>query len=405
MPNEEKEISLLSSLHVLDLADQKASFCSKILADLGARVIKIGKPGDDPLRKTGTFRANSARSENRLSFLYNNTNKFGVTLDLEHQEGKALFLKLVKRTDVIVETSPPGYLERIALDFKVLTKTNPKLILVSITGFGQSGPRKNFKSCDLVASAYGGQMYVTGSPKRSPIRAFGKQSYFTASLFAATGVLLALRNRAETGEGAHIDISLQESVTATLEHVMIRYFSEKIIPRRQGSLHWNDGFVVLPCKNGFLHLTLFQQWETLIELLDSEGMAEDLKDEKWLDEDYRRAHAEHVIEVLGQWTKTHEVNELFELGQLMRFPWAPVQSQSEVLRSPQLKERDFFVELDHAEIGSVLKYPGVPYKFSRGLIHKKKPAPLPGEHNVMVYKNELGISEEELSRLSSKHII
>jgi benzylsuccinate CoA-transferase BbsE subunit len=405
MRNKEKEISLLSGVRVLDLADQKASFCSKILADMGARVIKIGKPGDDPSRKIGTFREDSSKPEDRLSFFYNNTNKFGITLDIEHREGKSLFLKLVKRTDVIVETFPPGYLEQIDLDFKVLTRTNPKLILVSVTGFGQSGPRSNYKSCDLVASAYGGQMYVTGSHKRPPLKAFGEQSYFAASLFAATGVLLAIRKRAKTGEGEHIDIALQESVTATLEHVMVRYFSEGITPIRQGGLHWNDAFVVLPCKDGFIHLTLFQQWETLIEWLDNEGMAEDLKDEKWLDEDYRRAHVGHVIEILGRWTKTHEVNGLFELGQLMRFPWAPVQSPREVLRSPQLKERDFFVELNHPEIGSVLKYPGVPYKFSRGLIHKKKPAPSAGADNEMIYKNELGISEEELIRLFSQHII
>ena len=405
MGNEEIEMSLLSDIRVLDLADQKASFCSKILADMGARVIKIEKPGGDTSRNIGPFRKDTSKSKRSLSFFYNNTNKLGITLDIEQREGKSFFLRLVKRTDVIVETFSPGYLEQTSLDFKVLTKTNPELILVSVTGFGQNGPRSHYKPCDLVASAYGGQMFVSGSPVRPPLRAFGEQSYFAASLFAATGVLLALRKRAKTGEGEHIDVSLQESVTATLEHVMVRYFSEKIIPRRQGSLHWNDAFVVLPCKDGFIHLTVFQQWETLIEWLDNEGMAEDLKDKKWLNEDYRRAHAEHVIRVLARWTKTHEVNELFEIGQLMRFPWAPVQSPSEVLRSPQLNGRDFFVELNHPEIGGVLKYPGVPYKFSRGFIHKKKPAPSPGKDNVMIYQKDLGISGEELKRLISKHII
>ncbi|MCK4784868.1 MAG: CoA transferase [Desulfobacteraceae bacterium] len=405
MSDEENERGLLSGLRVMDLADEKAGFCSKLLADMGARVIKIEKPDGDPSRHIGPFRKDSSKSKSSLSFFYNNTNKLGITLDIEHREGKSLFLRLVKRTDVIMETFPPGYLEQIGLDFEVLTQANPELILVSVTGFGQSGPRRDDKSCDLVASAYGGQMYVSGSPSKPPLKVFGEQSYYTASLFAATGVLLALRKRAKTGKGEHIDISLQESVTATLEHVMVRYFSERVIPRRQGSLHWNDAFTVLPCKDGFIHLTLFQQWETLIEWLDTEGMAEDLKDEKWRDEDYRRAHAEHVIKVLGRWTKTHTVDELFELGQRMRFPWAPVQSPGDVLRSPQLNGRDFFVEMDHPETGSVLKYPGVPYKFSRGFIHKKKPAPLPGEDNVMIYQKELGISEEELKRLVSQHII
>jgi benzylsuccinate CoA-transferase BbsE subunit len=403
--NEEKERGLLSGIRVMDMADEKASFCSKLLADMGARVIKIERPGGDPSMNRGPFRKGSLKPKNSLSFFYNNTNKLGITLDLGHREGKSLFLMMVRKTDVIVETFPPGYLEQIGLDFKVLAQANPEVILVSVTGFGQNGPRRDLKSCDLVASAYGGQMYVSGSPSKPPLKVFGEQSYYTASLFAATGVLLALRKRAKTGEGEHIDISLQESMTATLEHVMVRYFSEKIIPRRQGSLHWNDAFTVLPCKDGFIHLTLFQQWETLIEWLDTEGMAEDLIDEKWRDEDYRRAHAEHVIKVLGRWTKTHTVDDLFELGQCMRFPWAPVQSPSDVLRSPQLNERDFFVEMDHPETGSVLKYPGVPCKFSTGFIHKKKPAPLPGEDNVMIYQKELGILEEELNRLSSQHII
>lgn len=402
---EEKERGLLSGLRVLDLADEKAGFCSKLLADMGARVIKIEKPGGDPSRNIGPFSEGSLKSKTSLSFFYNNTNKLGITLDIEQREGKSLFLRLVKETDVIVETFPPGYLEQIDLDFKVLKKTNPEIILVSVTGFGQTGPRRDDKSCDLVASAYGGQMYVSGSPSRPPLKAFGEQSCFAASLFAATGVLLALRKRAKTGEGKHIDISLQESVTATLEHVMVRYFSERVLPRRQGSLHWNDVFTVLPCKDGFIHLTLFQQWETLIEWMDSEGMAEDLKDEKWLNEDYRQANVAHVIKILSRWTKTHKVNELFEQGQLMRFPWAPVQSPGEVLRSPQLKERNFFVDLNHPEMGSVLKCPGVPYRFSRGLIPKKKSAPSTGADNEMIYKNELGISEEELSRLVSKHII
>jgi crotonobetainyl-CoA:carnitine CoA-transferase CaiB-like acyl-CoA transferase len=399
------ERGLLSGLQVLDLADEKAGFCSKLLADMGARVIKIERPGGNPSRKTGPFLKDSSKPKSSLSFVYNNTNKLGITLDIERREGKTLFLKLVKTADVVIETFLPGSLEKIGLDFEVLTRSNPELILVSVTGFGQTGPRRNDKACDLVASACGGQMYVSGSPSSFPLKAFGEQSYVTASLFAATGILLALRKRVKTGKGEHIDISLQESVTATIEHVMVRYFSEKTIPLRQGSLHWNDAFAVLPCKDGFIHVTLFQQWETLIEWMDSEGMAEDLKDEKWLDEDFRRAHAEHVIGVIGRWTKNHLSHELFELGQLMRFPWAPVQSPQEVLRSPQLNERDFFIGIDEPESGKVLKVPGTPFKSSKGFIGKKKAAPLPGKDNVTIFQKELGLSEKELKRLISQHII
>jgi benzylsuccinate CoA-transferase BbsE subunit len=405
LSDEGNEKGPLSGLQVLDLADEKAGFCSKLLADMGARVIKIEKPGGNPSRQIGPFLKDSSESKSSLSFFYDNINKLGITLDIERREGKALFLKLVKTADVVVETFHPGFLEKIGLDFEVLARSNQELILVSVTGFGQTGPRRNDKACDLVASACGGQMYVSGSPTSPPLKAFGEQSYVTASLSAATGILLALRKRGKTGKGEHIDISLQESVTATLEHVMVRYFSEKTIPLRQGSFHWDDAFVVLPCKDGFIHVTLFQQWETLIEWMDSEGMAEDLKDEKWLDEGFRREHAEHVIGVIGRWTKTHLSHELFELGQLMRFPWAPVQSPHEVLRSPQLNGRDFFIGIDEPESGKVLKVPGTPFKSSKGFIDKKKPAPLPGKDNVTIFQKELGLSEKELKQLISQHII
>ena len=172
--------------------------------------------------------------------------------------------------------------------------------MVSVTGFGQSGPRRDFKSCDLVASALGGQMYVCGSPSLPPMKAYGQQSYLTASLYAALGVLLALRKRAKTGKGDHIDISLQDAVASTLEHVMIRYYHDQVVARRSGNRHWNDFFCILPCKDGFIHLTPFVEWETLVDLLESEGKAEDLKEEKWNNEAYRTEHLDHVIEVLGK---------------------------------------------------------------------------------------------------------
>ena len=248
-------------------------------------------------------------------------------------------------------------------------------------------------------------MYVCGSPSGPPLKAFGDQSYCAASLFAATAILLALRNRAQTGKGEHLDISLQASVAATLEHVLVRYFSDDVIYRRQASLHWNGGFIVLPCKDGYIHLSLLQKWETLIEWLATEGMAEDLADEKWLDEDYRRKHLGHVVAVLEKWTTTHRIDEIFELAQLMRFPWAPVRSPNEVLSSPQLKARNFFIERECARSDKTLRYPGTPFKTSSKFDGRMKPAPLPGEHNEMIYRQELGLSEENLKQLYDRNVI
>ncbi|PJB40939.1 MAG: hypothetical protein CO106_07670 [Deltaproteobacteria bacterium CG_4_9_14_3_um_filter_44_9] len=401
---ENKDV-LLTGIKVLDLADEKASFCPKLLADMGASVIKVERPGGDPSRDIGPFWKNSPHPEKSLFFQYNNANKRGITLDLEKGLGREIFLKLVNKTDIVVETFPPGYLKDLGLGFEALSEVNPRLILLSVTGFGKDGPRSKYKSCDLVASAFGGSLCVSGSSSTPPLKPFGEQSHYTASLFGAIAILLALRKRTQSGKGEHIDISMQEAVASTLDHVMVRYFYDRVIPERQGSLHWDSSFCISPCKDGYLLLTLFQQWETLIELMDSEDMAEDLVEESWRDEEYRLRHADHIIEVLERWTKTHTTDELFELGQLMRFPWAPVQSPREVLESPHLKARNFFVDMDYPQIGTSIKCPGSPYKFSSGFLNRRKRAPLIGEDNISVYRNELGLSDEELQRLSSMHVI
>ena len=398
-------VNFLEGIRILDLADEKASFCTKLLADMGASVVKVERPEGDPSRKMGPFLGESPHPERSLFFLHHNTNKLGITLNLEHSEGRKIFHRLVERADVVVESFSPEYLKDLGLSYEILSRTNPRLILVSVTGFGQDGPRSKYKSCDIVTSAFGGQMYVSGSPSTPPLKPYGEQSYYTASLFAAIGILLALRKRNHTGEGEHIDISLQEALVSTLEHVMIQYFYEKTIPKRQGSLHWNNSFCILPCKNGYILMSLFQQWETLVEWMDSEGMAEDLKEEKYKGEEFRQTHLDHIMEVLQRWTKTHTANELFELGQLMRFPWAPACSPKEVLESPQLKSRGFFVEVGHPEIGTFIHYPGAPYKFDGRSLGRWERAPLVGEDNVEIYQRELGLSEEELRRLSSIYAI
>ncbi len=405
MELKEEKGGLLNGIQVLDLADEKASFCSKLLADMGSHVIKVERLGGDPSRKVGPFLGTFPHPEKSLSFYYNNTNKLGITLNLEHRVGQEIFCGLIKKTDVVVETFAPGYLKGLGLGFDVLEEINPELILVSVTGFGQEGPRTQYKSCDLVASAYGGNMYVSGSPSTPPLKPFGEQSYNIASLFAAIGILLALRKRIHSKKGEHIDISLQEAVVSTLDHVMVRYFYDKFVSQRQGGLSWNNVSCVLPCKNGYILITLFQQWETLVEWMESEDMAEDLTDPKWSEEEYRLNHLSHIIEVLQRWTITHTVNELFELGQLMRYPWAPVHSLKELLSCPQLKTRKFFIDVGHPDTGASFGYPGMPYRFSSLSSNQWKRAPLIGEDNIEVYQEQLGLSEKELERLSSIGVI
>jgi benzylsuccinate CoA-transferase BbsE subunit len=361
----------------------------------------VERPGGDSSRNLGPFETDSPHPEQSLFFQYANTNKLGITLDIEHPEGQKIFARLLKKADVVVETFPPGYLENISLGFDKLKELNPKIILVSVTGFGQDGPRRHYKACDLVAAAFGGQMSVSGLPSK-PLKPFGEQSYYTASLFGAIAILLALRKRKRTGRGEHIDLSLQESVVATLEHVVVRYFSEGVIPKREGSLHWNRSFCILSCKDGHILMTPFLKWETLVEWLEGEGMAEDLPDKKYIEEEYRRRHFAHIQDVLQKWTKTHTVQELSELAQTMRFPWAPIESPGKVLENPHLRARDFFGRIQTQQ-GRTLLYPRGPYKgFAVDL---RKRAPRVGEDNDPVYKDLLGLSDQEIARLAKQKVM
>jgi crotonobetainyl-CoA:carnitine CoA-transferase CaiB-like acyl-CoA transferase len=402
--NDEQE-GLLQRIRVLDLADEKASYCSKLLADLGASVIKIEKPSGDPSRLLGPFCKTSPSPEGSLFFWHSNTNKQGITLDIEKEEGKELFLRLLKNADVVVESFAPGHLQKLGLGFEVLTEAHPRIILASVTGFGQNGPRSQYRSCDLVVSAFGGQMFVSGSPSTSPLKPYGEQVSYVTSLFSAIAIMLALRKRRLTGKGEHIDISSQECVASTLDHVLVRYFHDHLIPGRHGAVSWNNASFILPCKDGHIHLAIATQWETLVEWMAGEGMAEDLTDEKWIDEAYRLQNIDHVMDILQRWTRTHSVQELFELGQSMRFPWAPVSSPEDVLQSPQLEARAFFRDVFHPEFGTTLRYPGDPYKLSPPFEKRWKRPPLIGEDNAHIYEEELGLSTESLKRLSSRKVI
>ena len=384
----------LSSLRVLDLADEKASFCSRLLADLGADVIKLERPGGKQIRKNPTYYS---------SFLYHNRNKRGITLDLNRKRGRDLFLRLVKGSDIIIESFALGSLEEWGLEYGRLKIENPAIIHVKVSDFGSAGPRSQYKSCDLVASACGGHMAVTGSPQGPPLRLYGKQSYYSASLFAACTILLAIIKRNRTGEGDYLEITLHEAVTSTLEYVMVRYFSENLIPGRTGGEHWNDLFFPIPCKDGFIQMSVFQHWETLVELMERDGAVADLGEPKWKDEKYRRQNKDHALLILKKWAKRFTRHELFEMGQAMRFPWAPVQSPKEILSCPHLKARGFFYEEKSGDRS--IPFPGLPFRLSTQPDKRDRSAPAPGEHNLTVYRDELGIDEMEIRELASEGII
>jgi crotonobetainyl-CoA:carnitine CoA-transferase CaiB-like acyl-CoA transferase len=290
--DEQPKEHTLSGYQVLDLTDSRGRFCIGLLARLGAEV---------------------------------------TVPDISTAAGRDDFRRQAAMIDIIVESHPPGYLESLGLGYASLAGINPGLVMASITDFGRDGPYRDFKSCDLVAEALGGWLSVTGLPD-APLKLYGEQACRTASLFAANGILLALWRRHETGRGQHIDISIMECVAATLDHVLVRYFYEGEVAGRRGGRHWNDAFAIFPCRDGYVLLSIFREWETLVEWLASEGMAADLAGPEWRDRDARRRGIQHIIDVLTRWTLTHTAAELVETGQLMRFPWARVVKKGSMKR-------------------------------------------------------------------------
>ncbi len=276
--------NVLNGYHVIDLTDEKGELAIRLLSDMGASITRF---------------------------------------NLENEKERDKLFELVKKAVIFIEAFPPGYLPSLGLGYDTLSKLNPRLIMASITHFGQNGPYKDFKSSDLVDQALGGWLSVTGEAE-VPLKLFGNQSYNIASLFAVNGILLALWQRQDTGRGQYIDISIMECVAATLDHVLPRYFYEGIVSKRHGSLHWNNAFHIFPCKEGDILLSIHQNWETLVELLASEGMAADLTDEKWRNREERNRNIDHILKVLKKWTLCHTAKELEEKGQLMHFPWAEV---------------------------------------------------------------------------------
>ena len=363
---------LLAGICILDLADEQGSFCSKLLADLGATVIKIETPAGDPSRTS-------------QSFYYHNLNKLGITLDLRAPEGNRIFHTLIQNADALVESFSPGHLETLHLGHAQLRRINPRLIHLSITGFGQTGRKRAYHSCDSVQAAFGGQMHASGIPAGKPLKLFGPQSGYAASLFGANAVLLALRQRKSTGRGRHIDLSIHEAVVSTLDHVMIDYFQNRMTPDRSTDDPQSESFFTFPCKDGYIEIPLLRNGDTLLELVNSETKKKKLGAE-WKDADYRNKHYLLFYTAVTGWTARHTKRELFQLGQTMGFPWAPIESPEDVIRSPQLKARRFFARTALAGKRRSLSVPGLPYKFSTFFPLPPKPAPSKGERNRQVLK-------------------
>jgi crotonobetainyl-CoA:carnitine CoA-transferase CaiB-like acyl-CoA transferase len=401
----------LEGVRVLDLAGPTGVYCGKLLADLGADVIRIEPPGGDESRRIGPFYGDEPAPERSLFHWHFNANKRGVTLDLDTADGRRLFRRLSSSADIVVETFMPGYLESIALGFDSLIAINAKLILVSITPFGRTGPFNRFEGGELIGQAAGGLLWMCGWPDRPPVMMGGGPAMHQASAEAAAGALIALYAAEETGRGQHVDVSTQACMPMTLMTSVLDFYltGARRLPR-VGNRLMRPLNGMFACKDGYVDFRFRGrpgQWQRLVAWLDSAGMAEDLGDECWSDHAYRDEpeHTRHINDTFQRFLMRFTKEEAMDIGQRGGYEVGAVYTAEDILHDPQLETRRFWVELEHQELGRSFRYPGGPYVMTETPWRLERRAPLLGEHNVDVYGGMLGLRPDELESLRAAKVI
>ena len=408
---------MLNGLRALDLTDEKGFLCGKILAELGADVIKVERPGGDPARNIGPFAGSRPDPEKSLYWFAYNSSKRGVTLNVETWEGKHYFMKLVERADFLLESFPPGYMTRHGLGYDRLSKINPKLIVTSITPYGQTGPYKDFDASDISLTAMSGLMKITGYLDRPPLRLGLDQSYCLASTHGATGSLFALHNRHLTGEGQHVDVSMYECLVLANYWEPVRWeFEQRLVDRIGDRFSRGKGSTrqVWRCKDGFVTWTMMggrveiQRLKAIIERMDQEGMAgfltsvdlDNVHISRLSDEDLKPWE-----DLIAAFFLEHTREELAQFSSEKKLTLSPVNDLVDVFHGEQTDSRGYWQDLEYPELGTRIKSPGFLYRSSDMETHARFRAPRIGEHNREIFEGELGLSRERIEELESLHVI
>jgi crotonobetainyl-CoA:carnitine CoA-transferase CaiB-like acyl-CoA transferase len=393
---------LLPGYRVLDLTSSIGALCGKLLGDLGMDVVKVEPPGGDAARSEPPFANGHAHREGSLRFAYLNAGKRSITLDIAKASGQKILLDLVERADVIVEDFAPGYLASVGLGYETLLERQRKLILVSVSGFGQDGPYANYKATDLIGNAMGGLLYISGDPKMTPCNPPETQSFYYTSLFASYGVMLALWQRETRGIGAWIDASVQASM-ALHEHVAFNYSAEGRVMKRAGSQHQHNAPANLfRCKNGWISLFVTQtHWPLLLKVWPNHDP--ELDDPKWINSNLRRQHADYINAEVTSFTSRFLKEDLAEMMQKHGIPGLPVNSPSDFMKDSHIQARGFFAAVNHPVLGSIVQ-PGSPFMVD-GQRSAPLPAPLLGQHTHEVLCSELGLSASEVAVLAAEKIV
>ena len=411
---------LLAPYRVLDLTDERGLLAGKILADLGADVVQIEPPGGNPARNIGPFYGDDPQPEKSLFWWAYAANKRSITLDLEQKGGQALLKKMVAEADFLVESFAPGYLDTLGLGYDLLAEINPKLVMVSITPFGQDGPYSNYQATDIVGMALGGFMYLTGDDDRAPIRISFPHFYLHGGAAGATAAMLAHTYRITSGQGQYVDVSCQQAVAKTLAHAPQIWDIEGAILKRMGVYRQTSGEnrvrINWPCRDGYVNYmvqggSVAYSTRALLEWMKEDSFdTADLDTIDWEKMGYGAITPELMDQLggpLGDFFKGHTRAELVQGSLDRRILLFPVATPSALQDHPQLEARGYFKELEHPELGATVQYPGAFVKSGDGgdIAGIYRRPPLIGEHNTVIFQGELGITGSELESLKRSGVI
>lgn len=420
----------LRGLRVLDLTDERAHFCGKVLSDLGADVILVEPPEGSKGRRLGPFLGDAPDIEGSLYFWHDNAGKRSVTLDLRFPQGARLLREsIAPKADVLIESHDPGYLDGLGVGHADLTATNPGLIFASITPFGQTGPYKGHKASELVQSALGGIAYLCGYDDDSgapPVAPSSEPASHLGAQYAVIAILAALCSRRLTGKGVFLDISVHEAVNCSTEWAMPTYFYLGKNVHRQTGRHatpeptqpWQ-----FKCRDG-KHVNLLgvlprdgASWRKLLSWMDEHGAAGDLTNAKYSDfvsgqlragawrDAGKTLEGRHIIETIVRFVEGLHSDEVYHGGQQRGLPWSVIRAPDETLDDPHLRDRGFFVPIEYPGLEEDAVHPGVPYKFSASPARVQGRAPCLGEHNRDMYGGELDLDDATIASLLSDGVI
>jgi CoA:oxalate CoA-transferase len=399
-------LGALDGLRVLELSEFiSGPYCAKMLADLGAEVVKIEKPAGDAARYHGPFPGDIPHPEKSGLFLFLNTNKLGITLNIESEQGWEIFRRLVGGADILIESHPPEVMARWGINYPGLKKLNPALIVTSITPFGQTGPFKNYKGSDLISSHTSSEAFgnptegVDDRDKYPPLRGPMHAADFMTGLTAAVCTMSAVMERLKSKTGRHVDISAQEALASVTRQELAFCLCEGLYPTRQWGRKRVGGFLY-KCKDGYVNIWLGPHWPKLVRMM---GNPDWTRAELFQDQGTRAEYQQDCNKLIELWTQQYTMAEIDRLGMEYDVPLAPVRTVQGVVNDEQLAYRNFFIDIDHPIAGK-FKYPGAPYKLSATPWEIKHPAPLLGEHNARVY-GQLGYRKKEIDALKKEGVI